>query len=126
MGSHKIDWISAGASALLTLEFVMHGAAMLTRMEAGLDPIEKHLGFRPGIGFTTVLGIVDFAVAGAFVIGIKSPAIAFVASSYSTALFGGLMVIRLRKNLGTVVYPPDFPIFFGLSVAVLLRNLGRL
>lgn len=121
----RIDPVSGIASALLALEFALHGVAMVTRMEAGIAPIEKHLGVRPGAAALTALGLVDFAVSGAFVLGMVSPRAAVLASTYSTGLFGGLMAIRLKRNLGTLTSPPDFPIFLALSAVVLARNVGR-
>lgn len=119
------DSVTLVASGVLALEFALHGAAMLARLEQGIAPIEKHLGFRPDAGTLVALGLFDLAVAGGFVIGMKSPSAAIAASTYSTALFGGLTAIRLQKKLGTVANPPDFPIFLALSLTVLLRNVAR-
>jgi uncharacterized membrane protein YphA (DoxX/SURF4 family) len=122
-----VDVLLAVPAALLALEFVLHGLGMVARMEAGIDPIVKHTGYRPGPVPLTLLGLVDFAVATGFVIGVLlwTPA-GLVSAVYSVFLFGGLLVIRLRRRLGTLVSPPDFPVFLVLGVLALIIAIVRL
>jgi len=112
-------------SAVLIMEFVLHGIAMLIGMEAAVQPLTDHLGFRPARPFGLAIGAVDLAAAGALVLGFSAPGLSAVAAGYAVAFFGLLMVQRLRRGLGTLVRPPDFPIFFTLAVLLLAIRLGQ-
>jgi hypothetical protein len=120
-----LEIVTGTASILLALEFVLHGAAMLIRIEAGIGPVEKHLGFRPTTRFLIALGIVDLATSTAFIVGLRKPIVGAVAGGYSTGLFGILIALRLRRRLGTFLSPPDFPIFLALSLIVVAGFLRR-
>lgn len=117
--------ISVLSTGVLTTEFVLHGAAMLSSMEAGVKPLADHLGFRPGRPVTLLIGTLDLAAAAGLVAGLREPGIGVAASGYGVLFFGSLMALRLRRRLGTVLWPPDFPLFLSLSVVNLISHSVR-
>jgi hypothetical protein len=112
-------------SGVLVMEFVLHGIAMLAGMAAGVQPVAAHLGFRPGRAAIVLIGILDLAVAAFMIAGFWRPGLGTLAACYSAALFGVLMILRFRRRLGTLLRPPDFPLFFTLSVLLLVSELAR-
>lgn len=112
-------------SAILIMEFVLHGLAMFIGMEAGIAPIVTHLGFRPHRAFLLLLGVVDVAVAAGLIAGFWRPSLGMAAAGYAVVLFGTLLVIRLVKDLGTLINPPNTPIFLLAGVLLLITYVLR-
>jgi hypothetical protein len=116
--------IAAICSALLVMEFVLHGIAMLTMMEAGIDPLTRHFGFRPGPPILLTLGVLDIAAAAGIVAGFWKPVLAEIAAGYAILFFGMMLVLRFYRRLGGIL-PPDFPLFFTAAVLLLIVRLAR-
>lgn len=117
--------VAVVCSVVLVVEFVLHAIAMLVGMEAGIEPVTAHLGFRPHRALLLLIGVVDLTVAAGMVAGFWYPTLGTIAAGYAVVLFATLMAIRLYRHLGTLVHPPDFPIFLVLSVVLLATYLVR-
>ncbi|WBB95682.1 MULTISPECIES: hypothetical protein [unclassified Solwaraspora] len=111
-------------TAVLIMEFVLHGLAMYIGMEAGIQPLQNHFGFRPSRALTLLIAVLDTLAAAGLVIGIWRPGIGAIAAGYTVAFFGMMLILRFYRNLGGIL-PPDFPLFFALGVVVLVLQLMR-
>ncbi|MFY1636714.1 hypothetical protein ACN27F_26130 [Solwaraspora sp. WMMB335] len=111
-------------SAVLIMEFVLHGLAMWIGMEAGIQPLTNHFGFRPNRGLTLLIAVLDTAAAAGIVAGIWKPEIGAVAAGYAVAFFGMMLILRFYRHLGGI-FPPDFPLFFSLGVILLVLQVIR-
>ncbi|MEU1885431.1 MULTISPECIES: hypothetical protein [Micromonospora] len=116
--------IAAVCSAILVMEFVLHGLAMFIGMEAGIDPLTRHFGFRPERWLVLLIGVLDAAAAAALVAGWWHPWAAAAGAAYALAFFGMMLVLRFHRHLGGIL-PPDFPLFFTLAAVVLVLSLLR-
>jgi hypothetical protein len=112
-------------SAVLVMEFVLHGLAMYIGMEAGIDPLTRHFGFRPERWLVLLIGVLDTAAAAALTLGWWHPRAAVAGAVYALLFFGLMLTLRFHRHLGGIL-PPDFPIFFTLAAAVLVLSLLRL
>ena len=112
-------------TAILVMEFVLHGIAMLIGMEAAIQPLTDHFGFRPSRTLGVAIGAADLVVAAALVLGFWRRDIGVVAAAYAVAFFGMLMFLRFYRHLGTIVRPPDFPLFLTLAVALFTLRLAQ-
>lgn len=117
-------WLAAACSAVLVMEFALHGTAMLTRMEAGIEPLTKHFGRRPGTLPVLALGVLDAAAATGIVAGFWWPEPAVAGGAYGVLFFGTMLTLRFHRRLGGL-RPPDFPLFFALSVLLLISRLAQ-
>ena len=111
-------------SAVLVMEFVLHGLAMFIGMEAGIDPLTRHFGFRPERWLVLLIGTLDAAAGTALVLGYWHPQAAVLGSAYALGFFGLMLVLRFHRHLGGIL-PPDFPLFFTLAAVVLVLSLLR-
>lgn len=111
-------------AAVLIMEFVLHGIAMVIGMDQAVQPLTDHLGFRPGRPLGLGIGVVDLAAAALLVVGFPNHAAAAAAAGYAVAYFGLMMLLRFHRRLGTLVRPPDFPIFLVSGVLVLVSWLA--
>ena len=111
-------------AAILIMEFVLHGIAMVTGMDGAVQPLTDHLGFRPGRPLGLTIGVLDLAAATLLVVGFPNHAAAAIAAAYAVAYFGLMMCLRFYRRLGTIVRPPDFPIFLVSAVLLLVSRLA--
>jgi hypothetical protein len=116
--------IAAVCSAVLVMEFVLHGLAMFIGMEAGIDPLTRHFGFRPDRWLVLLIGTLDAGAATALVLGYWYPSFAVPGAAYALGFFGLLLILRFHRHLGGIL-PPDFPLFFTLAAVVLVLSLRR-
>jgi hypothetical protein len=116
--------IAAVCSAVLVMEFVLHGLAMFIGMEAGIDPLTRHFGFRPDRWLVLLIGTLDAAAAAALVAGLWYPGLAAAGAAYAIGFFGLMLILRFHRHLGGIL-PPDFPLFFTLAVIVFVLSLLR-
>ncbi|HEX6967446.1 MAG TPA: hypothetical protein VF174_01265 [Micromonosporaceae bacterium] len=116
--------VAAICSAVLLMEFVLHGIAMWLGMEAGIEPLTRHFGFRPDRSLVLLLAVLDTAAAAGLVVGFWRPTIGAVAAGYAVLFFGLMLVLRFHRSLGGIL-PPDFPLFFTAGVVLLVVNLMR-
>ncbi|WCN83972.1 hypothetical protein [Micromonospora sp. LH3U1] len=116
--------IATVCSAILVMEFVLHGLAMFIGMEAGIDPLTKHFGFRPERWLVLLLGTFDAAAAALLVLGWWHSSAAVLGAAYALGFFGLMLVLRFHRHLGGIL-PPDFPLFFTLGAVVLVLSLLR-
>jgi uncharacterized membrane protein YphA (DoxX/SURF4 family) len=112
------------SAAILIMEFVLHGIAMVIGMDGAVRPLTDHLGFRPGRPLGLAIGVVDLAAAALLVIGFPNHGAAAIAAGYAVAYFGLMMYLRFYRRLGTIIRPPDFPIFLASGVVLLLAWLA--
>lgn len=112
-------------TAVLVMEFVLHGIAMLIGMEAAIQPLTDHFGFRPNRLLGVAIGALDLIAAAALIVGFWRRDIGLAAAGYAVAFFGLLMALRFYRNLGTLVWPPDFPLFLTLAVTLFAIHLSR-
>ena len=111
-------------AAILIMEFVLHGIAMVVGMDGAVQPLTDHLGFRPSRPLGLTIGVVDLAAAALLVIGFPDDGAAAIAAGYAVAYFGLMMYLRFYRRLGTIIRPPDFPIFLASGVVLLLTSLA--
>ncbi|HEV2637126.1 MAG TPA: hypothetical protein VGX23_18370 [Actinocrinis sp.] len=113
-------------AAILIMEFVLHGIAMLTGMDGAVKPLTDHLGFPPGRPLGIAIGLLDAAATAALIIGFGSHGAGAAGAAYAVLYFGVMMALRFRRKLGTLLQPPDFPLFLTLGVILLVIRLAQM
>ena len=124
LGGTAGSWLAGACSAVLVMEFALHGTAMLTRMEAGIEPLTKHFGARPGPLPVLALGALDLAAAAAITAGFWRPALGAAGGAYGVLFFGTMLGLRFHRRLGGIL-PPDFPLFFTLAVLLVITRTAQ-
>lgn len=110
-------------AAILVMEFVLHGIAMLFGMDGAVQPLTDHLGFRPGRPLGLAVAAADLAAAALLVVGFPNHTAAAIGAAYAVAYFGTMMYLRFHRRLGTIIRPPDFPVFLVSGALVLVSWL---